>query len=278
MSEELPKKIGFFDRLKFLFNGNNPIQEALDTSQKENSDLREQLKKEQDEKDKLRLELLETKELYRSSQQKGKEEIEIDDKDKISVYLKEQVILERKKLTKALEEMKKSGIPAKEQLSAIEQYQAKVMGMLYAYTEYDDNVEVREAIQSNIQKEGMKMEKRSQDSFIDGFMHTRYSSCYYDDRDWIRYTRDNKFFSGEELQTPETDKRANLGYYAIREDFTTVKEQLEPHSVDKLREYRANSRRNKGKISPNINSDSKELLGTTKENIGYGLEESLEDR
>lgn len=273
MSEDLPKKISFFDKLKYVFGRQSNIDRII----QENADLKEQLESNQIQglEDKLafkkKLEIERDK--TRDSQKLSKSPEQLTD------YLREQVILEKNKLTAALKQMDETGIPAQEQLKEIDKYQSKVLGMLYAYTEFDtqSNQETKKTIQNLIQENVMELGEDTNKSFIDGFMHTRYSSCYYDDRDWEKYVDNNPFFKGGELRTPETDKRTISGYYVVREDFSTVGEKLYPYSnIDKLHEIRKENR-GKDKVNvPEFNVNSQDLTNEVKENAGYGVEDLFE--
>ena len=295
-NENIPKKMSFMDRLRFLFSGNNPVVDQMAARiqelEGEVEDLKsknsvEDKKAAEEEAERRRIEREKENERRKEEAEKKKEETkgeverlrqdtESGDKENpeneeipdytLKNYLREQLIREKMKLDDSLAQMDIMGGSNGEKLESIKKYQAKVLGILYAYTEYDHKSapDVVKVFQDKIRSNAMEMDENGRRSFIDGYMHTRFQSCYYDDRDWERYVN-NPFFSGGELSSPLSDGRMSAGYYAERITFRSISDKLPSHK----------------EVLPNdkfYTSSVGELVQTTKEVSGYGVKETFEPK
>ena len=285
--DKMPKKMSFMDRLRFLFSGNNPVvdqmggriveleAEVAELKAEKDAGLEverlkeEKVKEEKAREAKLQEEKIRDEKVSKLRNDESNTEKGNSDDISLSNYLREQLMAEKLKLDDALEQMDIMGGSNADKLKSIQQYQAKVLGILYAYTEYDtkSGPDVVAMFQDKVRGEAMKMDHDSRRAFIDGYMHTRFQSCHYDDRDWEQYVN-NPFFDGRELKTPITDGRARSGYYSERTSFKTISSRLPRLFLDY--DERPQKDYEPSKIG--------EMVQTAKDVAGYGVKEIFEPK
>lgn len=155
----------------------------------------------------------------------------------MTLFFKKQIIGEKVKLETTLKELEEIGATKEQKEEIVQIYQAKLLGILYAYTDYDRLTSpealaiIKQQVEGSILSISMSSEELRtslQTGFVDGYMHTRYSNSHYQDYDWVKYVERNKdFFNGHGMFiTPEQDGRVRQSYYTVRKDFSDVGSQL----------------------------------------------------
>lgn len=125
----------------------------------------------------------------------------------MTLFFKKQIVDEKMKLDTTLSELEEVGAPKELKEKLVQTYQAKLLGVLYAYMAYDRltsrealsiiKKQVQESI-ANLCGKSEELSETLQTGFVDGYIHTRYSNSNYEEKDWKRYVEGNKgFFQGK---------------------------------------------------------------------------------